>query len=112
MASEFINQSEFARQCGVCSTTLASWVREGIVNPHHTTPTGRNFYTKEQVEELVHRSINEDYLSAREFAKRVGVSNSTMSNWISKGLIKPAYVTPNGRMFFTELQCKKLLNED
>ena len=111
MASKFINQSEFARRCGVCSTTLASWVREGIVKPHHTTPTGRNFYTLEQVEELVHRSVNEDYLSAREFAKRVGVSNPTMCNWISKGLIKPAYITPNGRMFFTELQCKQFLNE-
>lgn len=112
MASEFINQSEFARQCGVCSTTLASWVKDGIIKPHHTTPTGRNFYTRQQVEELVHRSINEDYLSAREFAKRVGVSNSTMSNWISKKLIIPAYVTPNGRMFFTEQQCKKFLNEE
>lgn len=43
----------------------------------------------------------EHYLTTSEAARRLGVSEATLRNWSSKGLV-PAIVSPHGRLFADE----------
>lgn len=46
--------------------------------------------------------MGKEYMTAVEFAKRIGVSSMTVGRWVKKGLIKPAMVTPSGRGKYSE----------
>ena len=45
--------SEFADLVGVSSSTLRNWEQQGILLPHHKTPTGYRYYSQEQLEQLM-----------------------------------------------------------
>lgn len=45
-----------------------------------------------------------EYLSMPEMAKALAISHTTLSNWILRGIIEPAFIRPNGRKFFTQDQ--------
>lgn len=49
-----------------------------------------------------------DLISAAEAAARLGVSTSTLQNWIKKGVVKPYYVGPKPLVRFDPEEIRKL----
>lgn len=45
-----------------------------------------------------------EYLGRREFAEAVNISYTTLGNWLRKGIIKPAFISPTGHAYFTKQQ--------
>ena len=41
--------SEFSRLIGVSTVTLRRWELQGILKPHHKSPTGYRYYSEEQL---------------------------------------------------------------
>lgn len=54
--SQYYTSTEFAKQIGVVKNTLLNWEKKGLLLPHHTSPTGRRYYTQEQVDEYFKKS--------------------------------------------------------
>ena len=50
---EYLKIGDFARLVGVSKSTLRLWENKGILIPHHKTPTGYRYYTKEQADKLL-----------------------------------------------------------
>lgn len=50
---EYYSQPEFARAIGVSPNTIASWIKKGYIKPHHSSPTRRNFFSQQQVDEYL-----------------------------------------------------------
>lgn len=48
---KFLTVDEFAKRIGVHPQTLRQWDKNGVLIPHHKTPSGRRLYSEEQVEE-------------------------------------------------------------
>lgn len=48
----FYTTSEFARLIGVTKNTLVNWETHKWLLPHHKTPSGRRFYSEEQLEDF------------------------------------------------------------
>lgn len=46
---QFLTVDEFARKIGVHPQTLRTWDKNGVLIPHHKTPSGRRLYSEEQV---------------------------------------------------------------
>ena len=38
---------------GISSSTLRNWERDGILMPHHKTPTGYRYYSEDQLKEIL-----------------------------------------------------------
>lgn len=55
---------------------------------------------------------NNTYLSASEFARRIGVNVQTVRRWDKAGKLKPHHKTPCGYRFYTQEQVTELLNHD
>lgn len=49
----FLTTPQFAKQVGVSKNTIINWERAGLILPHHVSPTGRRYYTQEQVDEVL-----------------------------------------------------------
>ena len=49
----YLTTSQFARAIGVTSATVSAWDRTGTFVAHHRTPTGRKYYTQEQVAQIL-----------------------------------------------------------
>lgn len=49
----FLSTVQFAKAVGVCKNTIVNWERKGWLVPHHISPSGRRFYTEEQVEQII-----------------------------------------------------------
>ena len=47
---QFLTVDEFAKKIGVHPQTLRAWDKNGVLIPHHKTPSGRRLYSEEQVE--------------------------------------------------------------
>lgn len=47
----FYTTSEFARLVGVTKNTIVNWETRGWLLPHHVSPSGRRFYSQEQLED-------------------------------------------------------------
>ena len=45
----FYKVTDFANKIGVSPSTLRNWETEGILKPHHRTPTGYRIYSEEQL---------------------------------------------------------------
>ena len=48
---KFLTVEEFARKIGVHPQTVRLWDKNGVLVPHHKTPSGRRLYTDDQVRE-------------------------------------------------------------
>lgn len=48
---QFMTVEEFAKKIGVHPQTVRSWDKQGVLRPHHKTPSGRRLYTEDQVDE-------------------------------------------------------------
>ena len=46
---DYLGRREFAEALNISYTTLDNWLRKGLVNPAYKTPTGRMFFSQEQV---------------------------------------------------------------
>lgn len=51
------------------------------------------------------------FLTMKEMSEALGVSYSTLDNWIRKEIIKPAFINPTGRKFFTQSQVDEYFNK-
>lgn len=49
----FLTTPQFAKRIGVSKNTVINWERQGFIKPHHKSPTGRRFYSQEQVDEVL-----------------------------------------------------------
>lgn len=47
---EFISINKFAKAIGKTPQTLRNWDSQGILKPHHKSPNGYRYYTKEQLD--------------------------------------------------------------
>ena len=50
---KFLKISDFADVVGVSTVTLRNWERQGLLLPHHKSPTGYRYYTEKQAEDLL-----------------------------------------------------------
>lgn len=57
MYLNFYKISEFSKLIGVSTVTLRSWERRGWLLPHHKSPSGYRYYSKEQVDEYLKNGI-------------------------------------------------------
>lgn len=48
----YMTTPQFAKEIGVHLVTVYKWEKAGRLKPHHITPTGRKFYSRQQVEEF------------------------------------------------------------
>lgn len=49
MQSKYYKISEFSKLIGVSTVTLRRWELQGILKPHHKSPTGYRYYSEEQL---------------------------------------------------------------
>ena len=54
--SDYLTISDFSKAICISQTTIRKWEKDGKLIPHHKTPGGRRFYSKEQVRQF----LNED----------------------------------------------------
>lgn len=47
-------------------------------------------------------------LSSRDIAEMFKVSRTTIYNWEQKGILKPVFISPTGRKFYSEENIKEL----
>lgn len=62
----YYSQPEFARMIGVSPNTIASWIKKGYIKPHHSSPTRRNFFSQQQVDEYLNEIGDLDVQDSRE----------------------------------------------
>ena len=55
MQSKYYKISEFSKLIGVATVTLRRWELQGILRPHHKSPTGYRYYSEEQLKEYMAR---------------------------------------------------------
>lgn len=56
MLSGMLTSGDIARRMGVHRNTVLYWQRQGIIVPAVVSPSGRGYYTEEQVKEILHRA--------------------------------------------------------
>lgn len=49
---KYYTTTEFAKEIGVVKNTIVNWERKGLLLPHHVTPTGRRFYSQQQLDDF------------------------------------------------------------
>lgn len=49
----FLTTPQFAKRVGVTKNTVVNWEQKGLISPHHVSPTGRRFYSLEQVNDIL-----------------------------------------------------------
>ena len=62
---KYYSQPQFARAIGVSPNTIASWVDKGLIKPHHTSPTRRNFFSQQQVDDYFNEGSDLDVQTSR-----------------------------------------------
>lgn len=48
---QYYTSSEFASLLGVTKTTIVNWEKHGWLFPHHVSPSGRRFYSQQQLDD-------------------------------------------------------------
>lgn len=51
LKDDYLMTDQFAKRIGVHPQTVRQWIKKGLIEPHHKTPSGRCLFTEEQVEE-------------------------------------------------------------
>lgn len=72
----FLTTPQFAKQVGVSKNTVINWEKQGLIQPHHVSPTGRRFYDKSQVQEVLSRQSTLESDTASVEPKEVVVISS------------------------------------
>lgn len=49
------------------------------------------------------------YYRISEFAKKIGVSSSTLRNWEKRGWLTPHHITPSGYRYYSQEQLESCL---
>lgn len=62
LKSKFISITEFAESIGVSPEALRLWDRQGILKPHHRTPSGERIYLRTQIEDYLNKYSEPDDL--------------------------------------------------
>ena len=57
---KFLKISDFAEEIGVTTVTLRIWERQGLLIPHHKSPTGYRYYTEQQVEDFLNGNFKRE----------------------------------------------------
>lgn len=70
----YLTTPQFAKQVGVSKNTIINWERQGLILPHHVSPTGRRFYSQAQVDDILKGKL--DGVELSKGAKPVGVDDS------------------------------------
>lgn len=60
--SKFISITEFAKSIGVSPEALRLWDRQGILKPHHRTPSGERIYLRTQINDYFDKYSEPDDL--------------------------------------------------
>lgn len=50
----YLSKKEFAEALNISYTTLDNWLRKGLISFAYKTPTGRMFFSQEQVDAFYH----------------------------------------------------------
>lgn len=107
---------EFAKAIGVSGTLLFKWRQKGILMPIWISPTGRCFYSEEQVEKYKNGDYavksESEFLSIKEFSKEIGVPVGTLDFWEETGRLKPDHYDEHGHRKYTKEQVEKYYNGD
>ena len=116
----------FAKSIGVSKSTILKWVRLGLLKPVSVVVDDSRFhyeFSEQQVKQYFMNNLFEsndgvqedastnlsDYLSLNEFASKLGVSRTTVLNWIKMGFLAPHHTNPSGSRFFSTSQFDKLV---
>lgn len=59
---QFYKVSEFARLIGVTSMTLRRWESQGILEPHHRSPSGYRYYSEDQLYDYLQDGVKRQNL--------------------------------------------------
>lgn len=62
----FLKISDFADEIGVTTVTLRNWEKQGLLVPHHKSPTGYRYYTEQQVEDFLNGKFKRETISKAE----------------------------------------------
>lgn len=54
---QYYTSSEFARLVGVTKTTIVNWEHHCWLLPHHVSPSGRRFYSQQQLEDYYNNKL-------------------------------------------------------
>ena len=61
--SEYYSIHEFSKILGVSAQTLRNWDRNGKLRPHHTSSNGYRYYSREQLNQVMHIKSNLDKIT-------------------------------------------------
>lgn len=56
----YLKIGQFANRIGVTPATVRNWDKEGILKPHHISPTGYRYYSQAQVDEYLSKKKDND----------------------------------------------------
>lgn len=116
----FLSVYQFAGLLDVSSTTVANWVKAGILVPAARTPSGKNMFTQAQVDKM--RTMRSDgrlpsvtvirgepVFSAKTVAAAIGVHPKTVGLWTRQGRLVPRSRTPGGWARYSQAQIDELV---
>lgn len=111
-----MTSTEFAKAIGVSGTLLFKWRQKGILMPVWVSPTGRCFYSDEQVEKYKNGEYaikdEGEFLSSKEFANEIGIAESTLRHWAEVGRLKPDHYDEHGHRKYAKEQVEKYYNRE
>ena len=61
--SKYYSIHEFSKILGVSAQTLRNWDRNGKLRPHHTSSNGYRYYSREQLNQVMHIKSNLDKIT-------------------------------------------------
>ena len=109
MNKPFLTTSEFAKTIGVHIQTLRNWDETGKLKPHHKTPGGRRYYTREQAQTYL--AETDELLTINKFAEAIGVHAQTLRRWDETNQLKPHHKTAGGTRWYAKSQIQDYFGE-
>lgn len=59
--SKYYSINEFSKILGVSAQTLRNWDNKGKLHPHHTSSNGYRYYSHEQLNQVLNRTLIENH---------------------------------------------------
>lgn len=110
MSKQFMTMTDFCARVHTDVQTLKKAQNEGFIKPHHTTPSGRRYYSENEIEmwdKYLHRYDN--YFDTEQFAEAVYVAKTTVERWRRKKWLLPAF-TAHNKHYYTQEQVDSVLS--